>query len=53
VLEAGVSFLEKPYRPVELALKVREVLDAEAREAISGVKEVVSEIEIDRTTGVR
>ncbi len=31
VLEAGVNFLEKPFSPVSLALKVREVLDQEAR----------------------
>jgi signal transduction histidine kinase len=54
MLEAGLNFIEKPYRPVELALKVREVLDAEGPEAISGVKEVASESESesDRTSGV-
>jgi len=30
VLEAGVNFLEKPFSPASLALKVREVLDHRA-----------------------
>jgi response regulator RpfG family c-di-GMP phosphodiesterase len=30
VLEAGVEFLAKPYTPIALATKVREMLDAPA-----------------------
>ncbi|MGZ6970751.1 MAG: response regulator, partial [Thermoanaerobaculia bacterium] len=31
VLEAGIAFLQKPFTPLSLAQKVREVLDAEDR----------------------
>lgn len=33
VLDEGLNFIGKPYRPVELAVKVRAVLDANARNA--------------------
>lgn len=53
VLADSVNFIAKPYRPDELALKVRAVLDADVPEAISGVKEVGSERDDDRSTLVR
>jgi DNA-binding response OmpR family regulator len=31
VLEAGLHFIEKPYRPSDLLLRVRKILDARAR----------------------
>ncbi len=31
VLDEGLSFIGKPYRPMELAVKVRAVLDANAK----------------------
>jgi len=49
----ALNFIAKPYRPAELALKVRAVLDVDGPEAISGVKEVVPERDADRTTQVR
>jgi len=52
VLDDQVNFIAKPYRPAELGLKVRAVLDVDGPEAISGVKELVPERD-DRTTQVR
>lgn len=37
-LDHGVNFIEKPYRPIELARKVRSVLDAARFEADSGLR---------------
>jgi DNA-binding response OmpR family regulator len=52
MLDERVNFIAKPYRPAELGLRVRALLDADRPEAISGVKEVVPERD-DRTTQVR
>ena len=42
VLEEGVNFLQKPFRPSDLARKAREVLDASKVTQAQGIEKVGS-----------